>query len=60
MPFMNKFYIEINRIVTIGPIDGKYNHFPPNCVEVQKNKWTPHNQTEFDGEPEKITVLRPR
>ena len=28
--------------------------------EFQKNKWTPHNQTEFDVEPEKITVLRPR
>ena len=27
--------------------------------ENQKNKWTPHNQTEFDGEPEKITLLRP-
>jgi hypothetical protein len=25
--------------------------------EVQKNKWTPHYQTEFDGESEKITVL---
>ncbi len=25
-----------------------------------KNKWTSHDQTEFDGEPEKITVLRPR
>jgi hypothetical protein len=25
--------------------------------EVQKNKWTPYCQTEFDGESEKITVL---
>jgi hypothetical protein len=25
-----KFYIEIHRIVSIGPIDGKFNHFPPN------------------------------
>ena len=23
--------------------------------EVQKNKWRPHYQTEFDGEPEKKT-----
>ncbi len=26
MPFLNKFYIEIHRIVSIGPIDGKFNH----------------------------------
>ena len=25
-----------------------------------KDKWTSHDQTEFDGEPEKMTVLRPR
>jgi hypothetical protein len=25
--------------------------------EVQKNKWKPHYQTEFDEESEKITVL---
>ena len=25
--------------------------------EVQKNKWTPHYQTEFDEESEKITVM---
>ncbi len=25
--------------------------------EAKKNKWTPHYQTEFDGESEKIAVL---
>ncbi len=29
MPLMNKFYIEIHRIVTKGPIEAKFNHFPP-------------------------------
>ena len=28
--------------------------------EVQKNKWTPHYQTEFDGESEKNNRFAPR
>jgi len=28
--------------------------------EVQKNKWTPHYQTEFDGESEKNNHFAPR
>ena len=29
-------------------------------MEVQKNKWTPHCQTEFDGESEKNNRFAPR
>jgi hypothetical protein len=30
---------------------------PQGRNEVQKNKWSPHYQTELDGESEKKTVL---
>ena len=32
----------------------------PRFPEVQKNKWTPHYQTEFDGESEKNNRFVPR